>query len=581
MMLIKKIVFLSVLVFLPLMAAESPEFGRQRMLGDLEFIKNTFLTCYAPLEFKTQRFGWDLNKEISVASKAVKAKKVPTLKEYQALLGQFFSSLHDHHVAIEFFSTELAVLPFIVRHAGDRYFITHIDEEFIDAKHPFPFSIGDEIMLFDEKPVRQAIAEIIKKQFYAYQGATNHALAEIYLTTRQGRLGHVVPKGTVKILGVKKETAETIEAELEWAYHPEEIKSIYSAASKKMARMAVTSAQIRKQSVANHPFFKKQLLIPHYETFKQARVVADQPSDMIGAKVSYLPPLGEYLWEVADSEEFHAYLFELSNKQRAGYVRIPSYKPQDVDKAVKDFAGIMDYFQKEADVLVIDQLNNPGGLILYMYTLVSMLTDRPLVVPQHRQVLTQEDVFFALSEKAAYEAIKTDEDARDLLGDTVAGMPVNAEVSGALLSYYNFIIDAWNSGRKITELGNVYGIGPITPHAEIRFTKPILVLTNAMDFSGADFFPAIMQDNQRATIMGVPTAGAGGILGKAVFPNLNGIAEISYTTSLAERPGGVFIEDQGVIPDIFYEHSAIDFQNNYSDYIDQIRCYLETLAEDA
>lgn len=578
---ISKLLVLGLIAISSLAASDNAKFSRQRMLGDLDFIENTFLTCYAPLEFKKHHSGWDLEREIDTVREKVTAAAVPTLQEYQNLLGTFFNSPHDHHVAIEFYSTEIATLPFIARHTGDRYFITHIHSDGIDEKSPFPFAIGDELMLFDNAPVAHAIEEVLQTRFCANHGPTEHALAEIYLTTRLGRLGHQVPSGKIKLTGRKKGTSEIIDAEVAWSYYPEDVADIHAVAVKKMSRMAVTGARAKKWSFTTHPFFNKQLLMPHYEAFKQAHSHDDSPSDLIGSKMSYLPPLGKVVEGGPASEIFHAYLFELTDQRRAGYVRISAFKTHDNEQAVKEFAAIVEYFQREADVLVIDQVNNPGGLILYMYALTSMLTDKPLVVPQHRQMLTQEDVFFALNERSAYDNIVTDQDARDILGESLAGMPVTCELSHDLLKYYNFIIDEWNSGRKITELGNVYGIGPIMPHREVRFTKPILVLINGLDFSGADFFPAIMQDNQRATILGTRTAGAGGILGKTYFPNLNGIAEITYTTSLAVRPGNILIEEIGVTPDIFYEHSALDFQNNYSDYIEEIQRTLETLVQES
>ncbi len=91
------------------------------------------------------------------------------------------------------------------------------------------------------------------------------------------------------------------------------------------------------------------------------------------------------------------------------------------------------------------------------------------------------------------------------------------------------------------------------------------MLTNALDFSGGDFFPAIMQDNRRATILGVRTAGAGGIV-KSFPIGQFGVGEVGATSSLAQRPNGRPIENLGVTPDIPYELTARDLRTGFAEY---------------
>jgi C-terminal processing protease CtpA/Prc len=156
---------------------------------------------------------------------------------------------------------------------------------------------------------------------------------------------------------------------------------------------------------------------------------------------------------------------------------------------------------------------------------------------------------------------------------------VTYELAWGIYENLLFIIDEWNSGRQITEPNYLLGIGPLPPYPRIRYTKPILVLVNHLDFSGGDFFPAILQDNKRAAIMGTHTAGAGGYVGKVSFPNLNGIAYFSYTASIAERTNHRPLENLGVTPDIHYEITENDLHNNYRSYSAEILKNVQTLYE--
>jgi hypothetical protein len=143
----------------------------------------------------------------------------------------------------------------------------------------------------------------------------------------------------------------------------------------------------------------------------------------------------------------------------------------------------------------------------------------------------------------------------------------NYQRSLFLKAHYEYLLEEWNSGHALTGPTHILGIDKINPHPKCCYTKPILMLINELCTSGGDFMPAILQDNRRAVLFGAQTAGAGGVVSFFEFPNKHGIRGCTYTTSIAERSNSQMIENLGVSPDIVYEVTADDLQNDYRGYI--------------
>lgn len=584
----KKFSLLSLLIFSvvhPLTANTTSRF-QEGMQNDLNFIDFAFQDFYAAAEWKKEYLGWSLESEIASAKQKIVHNRQTDLKLFHRTIKELFASAKDYHVFVYFYSTESATLPFRVRGAEGRYFFSFVDRDGI-VEEDFPFTEGDELLTFNGISIDAVIKEFKETEIGDNHELTDHALAEMHLTERLGMLGHTVPRGNVILKGRKKESKEELFCSVDWNYTSEKmtpppLKSM-CVPEKNVQRGEPRAIGYSQKSrldetalLADASFFKKKSVFSQYEALSKFSLEGEEEKDVLGSKKSFLPPLGEVLWESDEDSIFHAYLFSIPGGKNVGYIRIPSYSPEDLDGALKEFSALLKSFNLESDMLVIDQVNNPGGYLLYVYALASMLTDQPLSIPKHRMMLSQSDVFFAHEHAEILEAIESDSDAILALGESLQGLEINYQLSQSLLSYFKFIISQWNEGKRFTDPFYLYGIGPLPSNEQVNYTKPILVLVNSLDFSGGDFFPAILQDSRRAKIFGARTAGAGGVVEGISFPNLRGIAAIYYTTSIAEREGAFLIENQGVSPDIPYQVSAFDLQNNYENYVQQV---VKTLQE--
>ena len=547
----------------------------KRMFNDIEAIQNVFQVKDAPAEWKKEYAGWDLSREVERVKSLIQQQDL-SIRDYQKLLLSFFHSMKDYHVMVNFYATEMSILPFRLHGAKGRYFIAWLPGEVGDIEldpEMIRFlknaRVGDEVISLNGVSAEAYVQDFCQKIYGNETNGTDQMLAEQYLTLRLAEMGHSVEEGPIEIR-IKHQNSEAIDTYVpEWIYVPEEIKNDFPSIA---AKIQHKKNKARKE----FKFFKAEKVNPIYPQVLRAQKSvkkafkgshADTDFFILGQHKSFVPPLGPLIWEDSHSHHY-SYIFQWKGK-KIGYVRIPTYAVFGYE--YRDFEKVMRFFQQETDALVIDQLNNPGGMVVYLFALLSMLTDQPLELPLERITITQQDVSEAL------DILDSPEEYLEAWEQGMAGYSISKEDSSALIAYFKNIIQEWNSGRIFTAPLYYYGISSVKPHPEVRYTKPILVLVNALDFSCADFFPAILQDNGRAKIFGSKTAGAGGYVLNHEYPNLFGIKGFSYTGSIAYRTNQQPLENLGVTPDFVYEMTDEDLMNNYQPYSEALLKALDSL----
>lgn len=560
-------------LFLPALLAAFPtqEKAKDQMISDLEFFRATFQSQYAPMEWKATFGDWDLDQEINKAQQQVRNHPSMTVKDYQRILKNFFGSMGDYHVNISFISTESSYLPIRFKEANGKFFVTGIESHLIKDRTAKSIAVGDEIITIDGKPAVDVINDFLNEEYNGGITRTDRATGVLYFPMRMGALGQKSPQGSL-LFGVRQQLTKQVKAlKIEWLYKKEEVANIIPPASAKSARKQ--QAKPAKQESA-FAFLNGSMMAPQYAVMKKSPYKLG--SDMIGSRESFLPDLGAKTWETnADTCPFYAYTFTLSSGERIGYVRIGHYDSSTYE--ANQFREIIRKLNANTDALIVDQLNNPGGSVFYMYALASMLTDKPLDVPLHRIALTQNEVIDAIESLDTFQNLKSDSQAQSILGTDLDGFPVTVSLAKGFRDYLNFEVDEWNKGHLLTDPVALFGLKTIKPDPSAKYTKPLLVLINELDFSCGDFLPAILQDNKRGVLMGARTGGAGGYILSAKHPNLFGIESFTYTGSLAERVDHNPIENLGVHPDVYYDISENDLQNRYVDYAEAIRTQIKKM----
>ncbi|MEZ0391110.1 MAG: protease-like activity factor CPAF [Pseudobdellovibrionaceae bacterium] len=553
----KKLVFalaLAVSIFAQAQKGAIDDRSRTKMQQELDFIGSLFSTAYAPRVWKQTHLGWDLSAQMSLAQARLAAAQ--NMDEARRVVADLLYSTADYHVGFSFFSTEVATLPFQVKTVQGKTLIVYVDRSKL-GDEAFPFQVGDELLTMNGVPVSQVLGEMVKINGANVPG-TDLAIADLNVTRRRGARGIFnVPNGPVAV-SVKRATDDSVgTAQLVWEYTPEELHR--------------GSGQLLSRNQSS--FLSRKMISPRAMDF----MTADENPYGLGGRKPFLPNLGERVWETAADNTFDAYIYRNEEGRLIGVVRIFGYIVDDYKKAISDFTGIMTHFQKHTEAMVIDQNNNPGGSVFYLYALASLVSDQTLTVPRHQIAILDSDAQECVDFQKTLVGVKNDTDAQKVLGEEMDGYPATYQLALGISDYCNFLMKEYNAGKFLSEPYYLWGVDKITPNKS-AYTKPIAILVNQLDFSGGDFFPAILQDNKRVTVVGVRTAGAGGYVQDVQYPSAFGLQHFSFTGSLAERVNLQPIENLGVTPDVALEMTVDDVRNSYKNYLDGVRTVVKGLV---
>jgi len=520
-------------------ATSSPPAALESMEKELDFIQYHMEVNYAPAEWKYTHSGWDLATKIEEAKADLRAAPNLSFSYYHQTLRRFFDSTHDYHVKAFFSASGIAYLPLELLKAGNRYFVVSTLIPEIDA--------GDEVVACDGVSMETVIERLVQRRS-GIRSESDYAEAIREFSLRNAAEGVALPDEDEVILSLlSKRTGSPYQTKVEWIKIEEEMPGYRSPLVK-----------------AASPSIPNILMMRGLDALRPQR--ANTPF-ALGSRTSYLPPLGDVVKQL-ESPSFDAYIFKDPRGRKIGYLRIATYSPEE-DTAAEDFQRLINQMERETHALVIDQINNPGGYVTHLYGLLSMLTDRPLYVPSQTFYVTPDFAKTSVLVARALEEIfvmGTEQDIEEILGFESFGFPLLPEHYADVYDFFKMVGDEWAAGNRVLPSIYLYGISKIPPHPKGRYSKPIVVLINEQDYSSADFFPAILQDNKRATLFGVKTAGAGGAIGVNALNSPYGVVAFSSTFSLAHRLDGQVIEDLGVTPDVVHELTVNDIQYNFVDY---------------
>lgn len=540
--------------------------SKDKMTKDVDYLTNLIAYSYGPQYWKQSHFGWSLLDEANKVKAQINASSSTQLKDYQKMLSQLFFSTRDYHVGHGYNSTESATLGFTVKTIENKVIIVHIDRKKLPSTI-FNFNVGDEIISWNGHPIAEEYALLMHTN-YTNTAVTDLAWTDLLLTKRVGYMAMDVPNGLATI-EIKNQNDQSIQvAVLNWQYTPELISDIPDH----------QFFSLKGDNLKNE-LSKLKLSNPTHIKFMQESQDQDSPNPYgLGQRKSFIPTFGTPIWESDESNQHYAYIFE-SNGKKIGYIRLSSYTPEiGSDFSAQMFGEILNKFEKETDGLIIDQVNNPGGSVLYLYSLVSMFVNQPAYAPHHKMILNQKMVLEAYSTLEQLKNIRSQSDIVANLGtDSIEGYQVDMEFIDLIRGYEQFIIDQSKAGKVLSEPFYLYGVNKIKPHPRYNYSKPVFILTNELDFSGGDFFPATMQDNQRAFVIGGRTAGAGGyVQSYDNIPNTFGLSYFSLTGSIAERIDKNPIENLGVTPDYNVNLTVDDITQGFKNYKKSVLDFVQT-----
>jgi hypothetical protein len=462
---------------------------------------------------------------------------------FHAEMTEIFTSVRDMHTAYLLpvpFQGAGAYLPFEVESYFDRdkrkFVATHFADWWTSPKASF--RSGVEVLAWNGVPIRRAI-DVAANQTSGSNPAARYANGLKRLTKRS--LTTVAPPDEEwVIVGYRTSTGKDEEVRVEWNVFPSLPPENGSKSGGPNTKISLAS------EVDQHRQMRKLISAPHIVTRSAELAGSANKRRFLKAKTDTMMV-----------NDFKARIVTDAKGAEYGYIRIFKFSMEEPEDFVQEFKRLLSLLP--ANGLIIDVRDNPGGKIVAAERLLQLLTPRRPIEPE-RLYFINTPLTLKLCELQAkdydlFSWIPSINRAMETGATFSASFPIN---SGA--DYCN-------------DLEQVY-------HG------PVVVVTNALTYSAAEFFAAGFQDHHIGTILGVDEAtGAAGAHVKDYdalrkffeksddsplkrpLPNEAGMTIALRRSARVGLHAGAEVEDFGVTPDVPYRMTHRDLVEENADLI--------------
>jgi len=547
--------FSTILIGQPLLA----QLTEEQKVHDFQNLAGLYAKTYAPSEWKKQLFGYDV---LNIDPWLDLVRRSKSDLEYIEVCLRYVARLNDSHSAFFFNSSFAADAGFYVDLYGDQVLVEAIDRSIVPVS--IPIRAGDELLAIDGKPVAQLVDEFLPLIGDANERMRKRMAVDLLTFRYQQAWPRAIDLPDASVFQIRHQTGTVASYTITWdkfGFPIRQVGPVTTPGSKALAR---TAAQDEAESGFELWNFSTNLtpaqLRRNTAQAKIARALdaGDEPAveGMLIGFGSITPRFaipGNFTIRrgrgIADN--FFTASYEVAGK-KIGYLRIPSFAPANLSAALTELITEVSFFNANTDGLVIDVTKNPGGDACYLRSVLSML----------------------IPVRFTYEKLEIRPTIRNVNSATAA--LESAQLSGAdadTIAGYKNTLEAIKTAYAAN-----HGMTPPVPlcaaTAEVEplkfsngdvfaYSKPLIVLTDDFSASGADVFPAVMQDANRGPIVGMYTTGAGGTVVGSIMTGIYSESAAYTTSSLIVRskpvnypgtPATSYIENIGVRPDIFLDY---------------------------
>lgn len=534
----------------------------EQRVFDFQTLAAIYAKRYAPLEWKRQALKFDLL-DLKPWLDRVRAAKDDL--EFFEIQNEYGAMLQDTHSYVYMNSNFRADLGITLDLYDGVVLIDGINRARLPAE-TYPFEIGDELVSMDGKTAEEWIALICRYKAYGNPRTSRRNAAGSIAVRSQSTFPRAIEIGDTAAVVIRRAAGGLENYALPW------LKTGLPVVKSGPAPMPRAVAAADEDRLLHELQTWK---LPAADPLLQPLDWSDDNGDPrtyvngIGTRTplfragfpdTFVPRLG------ASGFDFHYTGTYKVGDKTIGYIRVPSFTNTSRSQAVSEAEREILYMEKNTDGLVIDVMRNPGGGC-YMFDLASRVIPQPFYFFGEQLRVTQD---YLMSMQATLDSART------------------AKRDPWILAVYESYVEAYKeafaNNRGLTRpiaacsaFGSTWP--PNTEHnmpAATVYTKPMIVLIDEFSISAADIFPAMMQDNGRALLVGMRTSGGGGSVSSwygGVFSdtdvtNTNSLVVRKAPIATAEYPAAPYVENIGSRPDVVLDYMTRDnLMNNGATFV--------------